>query len=124
MSAVFQLVAFEVTDGVLKVVAGSILATAVVIFALLMKEKKPWVRLPLAIIGLALAGWAIFLFAKGEENKTATSGAQTVASCRATLDTLDSLLRTKLANVDNVEAAKSISSEMQGVIERSSCKPS
>ena len=123
VAAVGQLLAYEIGDEQLKVVAGSILATAVVIFALVMGESKPWIRLPLALFGLAITAWAIFLFTKGEEKKAEVSGTTAVNACKGTLSTLDSLIRAKLANVGNADAARSIAGEMQGVIERSPCKP-
>jgi ABC-type enterobactin transport system permease subunit len=113
-----QLVAFDLGESELKVVAGSILASAVVVVIFALREKVTRLRLVFGLIALGLFGWSIYLFTQVDIEKAKG----TPAACIRTLDSLHALAQAKLSTVQTEEEAKAIGQQMVNVIENSSCK--
>lgn len=113
--------ALDIGEGELKVVAGSILASAVVVLIFVLREKKTVLRLTFGLIALGLVAWAIYLFAAADIERAKT--APEVTTCKRTLAETLALARTKLILVQNETEAKAIGQQMIDVIENSPCKP-
>jgi hypothetical protein len=116
-----QVLAFDLGEGELKVVAGSVLAASVVVLIFVLRESNTKLRLFFGLISLALFGWSIYLFTADLAEQTRQQ--PEVSACKRTLSSLQALAEAKLAAVQTEAEAKAIGQQMLTVIENSPCKP-
>jgi hypothetical protein len=113
--------AFTLDDDSLKIVAGSVLASAVVVLVFVLREKRTGLRLVFGLIALALVGWAFFLWQETEIEKT--KQAPQVAACKGTLREVRAIARTKLEAVETKDEAQAVAQQLINTVEGSDCKP-
>jgi glucose uptake protein GlcU len=107
-----------VDKDLLNIVATSVLAAAVLVTIFAFREKRTGLRAVFGLVGLALVGWAIWLYA-GTDNAKAKGA----ADCKRALSQLRGLAEGKLAAVGDKTEAQAVANQMIKVIDESSCKP-
>lgn len=120
-----MLLAVELTEGIAKLAAGSILLTALLVAGMVLKVQTRSTSLKAfaVVLAVALSALAIVLFNATERNRTTADAAANQKSneCRALARTVKQGLRDKLLFEQDVNAAKQIARGLVETIDASSC---
>jgi hypothetical protein len=105
--------------------SATILALAaglVIIVFVVWKPQETWLRALVYVLTIGIVALAISL--TFFEKRGSQAASTDLATCHATIDTLDSYIESKLKLVEDAEAAKVLAEQMSEVVKASRCKPS